>query len=93
MCPMVGSHASSFGGQLWGLLSRMEYLAPHGVLLPGVHGKIASLLWLELRGLLAWQATPSLTVHRFACHRLLPWLRMTFAMVSDAAWPGSNQPP
>ena len=39
----------------------------------------------------AWQTTPSWTVYRLACHRLLPWLRVTFAMVPDAAWPGSDQ--
>ena len=32
-------------------------------------------------------------VYRLACHRLLPWLRVTFAMVPDAAWPGSEQRP
>ena len=39
------------------------------------------------------QATPSWTVYRLACHRLLPWLRVTFAMFPDAAWPGSDQWP
>ena len=48
-------------------------------------------LVVELRGRSAWQATPSWTVYRLACHRLLPWLRVTFAMVPDAAWPGSDQ--
>ena len=37
--------------------------------------------------------TPSWTVYRLTCHRLLPWLRVTFAMVPDAAWPGSDQWP
>ena len=37
--------------------------------------------------------TPSWTVYRLACHRLLPWLRVTFATVPDAAWPGSDQWP
>ena len=32
-------------------------------------------------------------MYRLACHRLLPWLRVTFAMVPDAAWPGSDQWP
>ena len=41
----------------------------------------------------AWQATPSWAVCRHACHQLLPWLRATFAIVSDAAWPGSDQRP
>ena len=71
----------------------MEYLSPQGVLLPLVYGTTASPLWLELRGHSAWQATPSWTVYRLACHRLLPWLRVTFAMVPDAAWPGSDQWP
>ena len=71
----------------------MEYLSPQGVLLPLVYGTTASPLWLELRGRSAWQATPSWTVYRLACHRLPPWLRVTFAMVPDAAWPGSDQQP
>ena len=71
----------------------MEYLSPQGVLLPLVYGTTASPLWLELRGHSAWQETPSWTVYRLACHRLLPWLRVTFAMVPDAAWPGSDQWP
>ena len=93
MCPWVGPHAPSFGWQLWGLPSRVEYLSPQGVLLPLVYGTTASPLWLELRGHSAWQATPSWTVYRLACHRLLPWLRVTFAMVPDAAWSGSDQWP
>ena len=93
MCPLVGLHAPSFGRQLWGLPSRVEYLSPQGVLLPLVYGTTASPLWLELRGHSAWLATPSWTVYRLACHRLLPWLRVTFAMVPDAAWPGSDQWP
>ena len=93
MCPWVGPHAPSFGRQLLGLPSRVEYLSPQGVLLPLVYGTTASPLWLELRGHSAWQATPSWTVYRLACHRLLPWLRVTFAMVPDAAWPGSDQWP
>ena len=93
MCPWVGPHAPSFGRQLWGLPSRVGYLSPQGVLLPLVYGTTASPLWLELRGLPAWQATPYRTVYRLACQRLLPWLRVTFAMVLDAAWPGSDQWP
>ena len=50
-------------------------------------------LWLELRDPAAWQATPSWAVCRHACHQLLPWLRATFAVVPDAAWPGSYQQP
>ena len=93
MCPWVGPHAPSFGRQLWGLPSRVEYLSPHGVLLLLVYGTTASPLWLELRGHSAWQATPSWTVYRLACHRLLPLLRVTFAMVPDAARSGSDQWP
>ena len=93
MCPWVGPHAPSFGRQLWGLPSRVEYLSPQGVLLPLVYGTTASPLWFELRGHSAWQVTPSWTVYRLACHRLLPWLRVKFAMVPDAAWPGSDQWP
>ena len=93
MCAWVGPHAPSFGRQLWGLPSRVEYLSPHGVLLPLVYGTTASPLWLELRGRSAWEATPSWTVYRLACHRLLPWLRVMFVMVPDAAWLGSDQWP
>ena len=93
MCPWVGPHAPSFGRQLWGPPSRVEYLSPQGVLLPLVYGTTASPLWFELRVHSAWQATPSWTVYRLARHRLLPWLRVTFAMVPDAAWPGSDQWP
>ena len=93
MCPWVGPHAPSFGRQLWALPSRVEYLSPQGVLLPRVHGTTASFLWLELRGPAAWQATPSSTVYRLACHRLLPLLRVTFAMIPDAARPGPDQRP
>ena len=93
MCTWVGSHAPSFGRQLWGLPSRVEYFSPQRVLLPLVYGTTASPLWLELRGHSAWQASPSWTVYRLACHRLLPLLRVTFAMVPDAAWPGSDQWP
>ena len=91
MCPWVGPHSPSFRWQLWGLPSRVGYLSPQGVLLPLVYGTTCSPLWLELRGHSAWQAAPSWTVYRLACHRLLPWLRVTFAMVPDAAWPGSDQ--
>ena len=93
MCPWVGPHVPSFGQQLWGLPSRLQYLSPQGVLLPLVYGTTASHLWLELRGRSAWQATPSWTVYRLSCHWLPPWVRVTFAMVPDAAWPGSDQRP
>ena len=93
ICPWVGPHAPSFGRQLSGLPSRVEYLSPQGVMLPLVYGTTTSLFWLELRGLSAWQATPSWTVYRLACQRLLQWLRPTFAMVPDPAWLGSDQWP
>ena len=93
MCPRVGPHAPSFGRQLWGLPSCVEYLLPQGVLLPLVYGTTAASLWLELRGLSAWQATPSSSVYRLACHRLLPWLRVTFAIFHDGAWLGSDKRP
>ena len=93
MCPWVGPHAPSFGRQLWGLPSRVEYLSPQGVLPPHVYGTTASPLWLELRGRSAVQATPSWTVYRLACHRLLPWLRVTFAMVPVAQTKHPRHPP
>ena len=93
MCPWVGPHAPSFRRQLWGLPSRVEYLSPQGVSLPLVYCTTASVLWFELGGHSAWQATPSWTVYRLACHWLLPWLQVTFAMVPDAAWLGSDQWP
>ena len=93
MYPWVGPHAPFFERQLFGLPSRVEYLSPQGVLLPLVYGTTASPLWLELRGHSAWQGNPSWTVYRLTCHRLLPWLWVTFAMVPDAAWPGSDQWP
>ena len=93
MCARVGSHAPSCERQLCRLPSGVEYLLPQGVLLPGVYGTIAPPLWLELRGLAAWQVTPSWAVSRQPCHQLLPWFRVTFAMVPDAAWPGLDQWP
>ena len=66
----------------------MEYLSPQGVLLPLVYGTTASPLWLELQGHSAWQVTPSWPVYRLACHRLLPWLQVTFAMVPDCSLAG-----
>ena len=71
----------------------MEYLSPQGVLFPLVYGTAASPLWPELRGRPASQATPSWTEYRLACHRLFPWLWVTFAMVLDAAWPGPDKWP
>ena len=93
ICPWVGPHAASFGRQLWGLPCRLEYLSPQGVLPPQVYGAIASPLWLQLRGPSSWQATPSWTVYRLACHRLLTWLQVPSVMVIDAAWPGSDERP
>ena len=88
MCPWVGPHAPSFWRQLRGLPSHVEYLSLQGVLLPLVYDTTASSLWLQLRGLSEWQVAPSWTVYQLACQGLLPWLRVTFAMVPDAAWPG-----
>ena len=93
MCPWVGSHAPYFGRQLWGLPSCVEYLSPQGVLLSFVYDTTASPLCLALQGHSAWQTTPSWTVYQLPCHQLLPWPRVTFAMVPDAAWPGSDQWP
>ena len=93
MYPWVGPHVPSFGRQLWGLPSRVEYLSSKGVLFLRVYGTTASQLWRELRPPPAWQATPSLTVYRLTCHRLLLWLQVTFAMFRDAAWPGLDQRP
>ena len=81
------------GGNSGGLPSRVEYFSPQGVFLPLVYRTSASFLWLELRGPAAWQAAPSRPVCRPACRRLLPWLRVNFAMVADAAWLGSDQWP
>ena len=89
MCPWVGPHAPSFGRQLWGAAQ------PCGVSLTtrGIAPACLRYDRLELRGHSAWQVTPSWTVYRLACHRLLPWLRVMFAMVPDAAWRGSDQWP
>ena len=57
------------GGSTLGLPSGLEFLSAQGVLLARVDGTIVSPLWLELRGLSPWQATPSWTVYRLACHR------------------------
>ena len=92
-CPWVGSHAPSCGRQLWGLESCVDDLSPQGVFLPRVYGTIASPLLLQLRGPAAWQENPCWAVCRHACHGLLRWLRVTFAIVPDAASPGSGQLP
>ena len=83
-------HLSSSSGRL---PSPLEYLSPQGVLLPPVYGTTASPMWLELQGPAAWQRTPSWTVCPPACHQSFPWLRVTFAMAPDAAYPGSDQRP
>ena len=90
MCPWVGPQAPSFGRQLWTCPAVWSVSHDKGSL---VYGTTASPLWLELRGLSAWQATPSRTVYWLTCQQSLPWLRVTFAMVPDAAWPGSDQWP
>ena len=87
---MAGPYAPSCGRQHCRLPSHVEYLSPQGILLRRVYGTTTSPLWLELRGHSAWKATPSWSVYRLVCHRLLPWLRVTFAIVPDAAWPGSD---
>ena len=84
-CPVLCAAA------LGGCPAFCHYLLPQGVLLPRVYGMSASHLWLELRGLAAWQVTPSWTVYQLSCPWLLPWLRVAFAMVRDAAWPLSGQ--
>ena len=81
MSPPVGSSSGGLLSLLQGVFPRQFY------------GTSASLLWLELRGPAASQATAAWNVYRLACHRLLPWLQLTFAMVPDAAWPGSDQGP
>ena len=91
MCPWVGPHVPSLRRQPSGLPSRVVYLSRQGVFLPLVYGTTASPLWLELRDLSAWQAAPSWTVYRLACHQLLPWLQVTFSMVPDAVWSDSDQ--
>ena len=88
MCPWVGPHAPSFGRQLLGLPSPVEYLSPQGVLLPRAYGTTASPLWLQLRDPAAWQATSTWTAYQLACHPFLPWLWVTFSMV-----PGLGVPP
>ena len=65
------------GGSCGGLPSCLEYLSPQGVLLPRVYGNSASALWLELRGLAAWQATPSWSVYWLTRDWLLPGLLVT----------------
>ena len=77
------------GGSSGGLPSCLGYLPQQGVLLPRVYGTITSVLL----GLSAWQATLSWAAYGLACHRLPPWLRVTCAMVIDAAWPASDQRP
>ena len=105
MCPWVGQHAPSFGRQLWGLPSCVEYLSPQGVLFPLVYGTTASPLWLELRGLSAWQATPFLdcvpahlsTVASMALGDVCHGPRCSLAGLGPAAlgyrpccWPGGS---
>ena len=86
--PSRPTYLPTFGGcrAVWNI-------SPQGVLLPRVYGTTASSLWLELRVPSAWQATPTWTAYQLACHGLLSWLWVTFAMVRDAPWPGSDQCP
>ena len=78
------------GGSSGRLPRRVEYLSPSGVLLPQVYGRSASLRCIVLQGPAAWQATPSWALCRLPCHRLLPRPPLMFAMVPQAAWPGSD---
>ena len=80
-------------GSSKGLPRRLEYLPLQGVLIPRVYGTTTSPLWLKLRDPTAGQVSSSWTVYQLACHWLLPWLRVTFAMLPDAAWRASDQPP
>ena len=80
-------------GSLGGLPSWLEYLSLQGVLRPRVYDTTVSPLWLEMQSRAAWQATPSWTLCRLACHWLLPWQRVAFAMVPDAAWLSFDQQP
>ena len=89
MCPWVGPQSPSFRRQLWGLPSRVECLSPQGVLLPLVYGTTASPLWLELRDHSVWQATPSWTVYRLTCHRLLR-LGPVALEYRSCPWPGRS---
>ena len=93
MCPWVESHAPCSRRQPWGAAR------PCGVSLTTRGIAPASLRYSRLTpaarvvGPRAWQANPSRAVCRQACHQLLPWLQVTFAMVPDAARPGSDQWP
>ena len=93
MCPSVGPHAPSFGRQLWGAAQQC------GVSLTTGDIAAASLRYdrltpmAQFAGPRCLASDPSWTVYRLACHRLLPWLRVMFAMVPDAAWLGSDQRP
>ena len=93
MCPWVGSHAPSCGWQLLGAAQPCGVSLTTGAIAPASLRYDCRLLWLELQGPAAGQATPFWAVCRLACHRLLPWLGLTFAMVPDAARPGSDQWP
>ena len=80
MCPWLGPHVPSFGRQLWEAAQPCGVSLSTGVLLPRIYGMTASLLWLELRGFAAWQAMPSCTLCRLACHPVFPRLRVMFAV-------------
>ena len=91
MCPWVGPRPPPSGGSsggcsaVWSISHHKRYCSRLSTVRP------SHPCGLSCPGLPAWQATPSWTVYRLACYRLLPWLRVTFAMVPDAAWPGSDQ--
>ena len=82
-----------WGGSSGGLPSHVEYLSPQGLLLPLSTVQPPHSCGLSCGVPLLGRRPPSWTVYRLACHRLLPWLRVTFAMVPHVAWPGSDQRP
>ena len=84
---------SPLGGSSGGCRSVWSISHHRGYIAPASLRYDASPPWLESRGPAAWQATPSWSMYQLTCHRSLPWLRLTFAMVPDAAWPGSDQRP
>ena len=92
MSPWVGPHAPSFGRRLWGcpavwsISHHKGYCSRESTVRPPHPCGLNC-------GAPLLQATPSWTVYRLACQRLLPWLRVTLVMVSDAASPGSDQRP
>ena len=94
MCPSVGSHAPSCGRQLWGgcpalwsISHPREYRSPESTVRPSHPGGSKCGALLLRRRPLPWLCAGSPVTNFF------PRLRLTFAMVADAAGPGSDQPP